>query len=131
MRRRLAALALAPLVSSVLLVSGCAEVEQAATNAANEAASELTQAGKDVASQAAGDIARAGTEELVRQICRPVKDGAISASDQQLLSGLLAGAEAAGVPAEFTTPLKAVARESDEVPADSVRALQDACSSAG
>jgi hypothetical protein len=125
MRRRLAALA--PLVSVVLLVAGCSTVEQATSDAANKVA----QAGKDAASQAASDIATAGKAELMRQACKPVKDGTISASDQELISGLLAGAEAAGVRPDVVAQFKEAAQAGDKVPANVVKALQDTCSTAG
>jgi hypothetical protein len=124
MRRRLAALTLAPLVSAVLLVSGCGQVEQAASNAADEVA----QAGQAAAGQAAADIAKAGKEELMRQACKPVNDGTISASDQELISGLLAGAEAAGVRSDVVAQFKEVAQAGDKVPSDVVKEMQDTCS---
>jgi hypothetical protein len=125
MRSRIAALTLAPLVSAVLLVSGCSSVEQAASDAANEVA----QAGKDAANQAASDIAQAGKDELMRQVCKPVKDGTISASDQELISGLLSGAEAAGVRSDVVTQLREVAQAGDKVPSSVVKSMQDSCSS--
>jgi len=127
MRRRLAALALAPLACAVLLVSGCSTVEQAASNAAGQVA----QAGKDAANQAATDIATAGKAELMRQVCKPVKDGKISASDQELISGLLSGAEAAGVRSDVVAQLREVAQSGDQVPSSVVKAMQDSCRSAG
>lgn len=110
----------------MLFVSGCGQVEQTASEAAND----LAQAGQDAASQAASDIAQAGKDELMRQACRPVQDGTISASDQELISGLLAGAEAAGVRSEVIAQFEQVAQAGDQVPANVVKALQDTCSSA-
>jgi len=124
MRRQLAALTIAPLVCAVLLVSGCSSVEQAASNAANDVA----QAGKEAANQAASDIAKAGKNEVMRQICKPVKDGTISASDQELISGLLSGAEAAGVRSDVVTQLREVAQAGDKVPSSVVKSMQDTCS---
>src|SRR4051794_17776767 len=125
MRRRIAALTLAPLVSVILLVSGCGTVEQAASNAADQVA----QAGKDAANQAASDIATAGKDELMRQACKPVKDGTISASDKELIAGLLSGAEAAGVRSDVVAQLREVAQAGDKVPSSVVKAMQDSCSS--
>lgn len=125
MRRRIAALTLAPLVTAVLLVSGCSTVDQAASNAADN----LAQAGKDAANQAASDIATAGKAELMRQVCKPVKDGTISASDKELISGLLSGAEAAGVRSDVVAQLREVAQTGDKVPSSVVKAMQDSCSS--
>ncbi|MFD1210615.1 hypothetical protein ACFQ36_00985 [Arthrobacter sp. GCM10027362] len=127
MRPRLATLTVAPLVSAVLLVSGCGQMEQAAGDAANQAASDLAQAGKDAASQAASDIAKAGKDELLRQACKPVKDGSISASDQELISGLLAGAEAAGIRSDVLAQWRQVAEAGDQVPSSVVKAMQDTC----
>jgi hypothetical protein len=56
-----------------------------------------------------------------------VEDGLVSASDKALLGGLVSAADAAGVPAEITTPLGEIAQAGDQVPADSVDALKDAC----
>ena len=57
----------------------------------------------------------------------PVRVSLVSVKDKELLGGLVAGAETAGVPAEITTPLRQIAGSGDQVPADSVKALQDAC----
>jgi hypothetical protein len=56
-----------------------------------------------------------------------VEDGLVSASDKALLGGLVSAADAAGVPAEITTPLGEIADAGDQVPANSVTALKDAC----
>lgn len=110
MNRRLAALSAAPLL---LLLAGCGAVEEAAGNAASDAASK---------------VASAAAEEVNRQICAVIQDGLVSVEDKQVLAGLVSAARTAGVPAEITTPLGEIAAAGDEVPADSVKALQDACS---
>ncbi|MEV7998055.1 hypothetical protein [Pseudarthrobacter oxydans] len=110
MNRRLAVLSAAPLL---LLLSGCGAVEEAAGNAVNDAASK---------------VATAGAAEVKRQICAVVQDGLVSVEDKQLLAGLVSAASTAGVPAEITTPLGQIAEAGDEVPAESVQALEDACS---
>ena len=59
-----------------------------------------------------------------------MQDGQVSAQDKQVLKGLVATAKAAGVPAEITTPLEQVAQSGDQVPAEAVDALKNACASA-
>jgi len=109
MTRRLAALSAAPLL---LLLVGCGAVEEAATNAASDAASK---------------VATAAADEVTKQVCAVVQDGLVSVQDKQLLVGLVSAAEAAGVSAEITRPLNQIAEAGDEVPAESVQALKDAC----
>jgi hypothetical protein len=109
MKRRLSALSAVPLL---LLLAGCGAVEEAAGNAASDAASK---------------VAAAGAAEVQRQICAVVQDGLVSVEDRQVLAGLVSAARTAGVPAEITTPLGQIAEAGDEVPAESVQALKDAC----
>ncbi|UTT69652.1 hypothetical protein NMQ03_00240 [Arthrobacter sp. DNA4] len=99
--------------AAALLLTGCGAVGEAAGTAASDAASRA---------------ASAAAQEVNRQICAVVKDGLVSAEDRQALAGLVSAARTAGVPAEITTPLGRIAEAGDQVPADSVRALQDACS---
>ncbi|MGO4246030.1 hypothetical protein AB4Y87_02365 [Paenarthrobacter sp. RAF54_2] len=110
MNRSLATLSVVPLL---LLLAGCGSVEEAAGNAASEAASK---------------VATAAAEEVNKQICAVVQDGLVSAEDKQVLSGLVTAARTAGVPAEITTPLNQIAEAGDDVPAESVQALKEACS---
>ena len=110
MTRRLAALSAVPLL---LLLAGCGAVEEAAGNAASDAASK---------------VASAGAAEVNRQICAVVQDGMVSVEDKQVLARLVSVASTAGVPAEITTPLGQIAEAGDQVPAESVQALKDACS---
>ncbi|SDS56860.1 hypothetical protein SAMN04489743_0352 [Pseudarthrobacter equi] len=109
MKRRFAALSAAPLL---LLLAGCGAVEEAATDAANDAASK---------------VATAAADEVNKQICAVVQDGLVSVQDKQVLAGLVSAARTAGVPADITTPLGEIAEAGDQVPAESVHALQDAC----
>ncbi|MDQ0925587.1 hypothetical protein QF038_004095 [Pseudarthrobacter sp. W1I19] len=109
MKRRLAALSAVPLM---LLLAGCGAVEEAAGNAASDAASK---------------VATAAGEEVNRQICAVVQDGLVSVEDKRALGGLVSAARTAGVPAEITTPLGEIAEAGDQVPSESVQALQDAC----
>jgi hypothetical protein len=109
MKRRLAVLSAVPLL---LVIAGCGSVQEAAGNAANDAASK---------------VATAATDEVRKQVCTVVEDGLVSASDRAALGGLVSAADAAGVPAEITTPLGRIAEAGDQVPADSVDALRDAC----
>lgn len=120
MTRRYSALLLVPFA---LFLAGCGEVEQAVNDAADEAVSEATQTVEDAASDAAG----AATSEVVKQICKPLQDGQISAEDQQFLSGLVSGAESAGVPDGIVDPLREIAEAGDQVPAESVEALRGKC----
>ncbi|MET0932322.1 MAG: hypothetical protein ABWX56_01300 [Mycetocola sp.] len=109
MIRRLAPLLAVPLL---LLTVGCSQVGDAA---------------KDIAGEAASQAGSAAVAEVREQICTPLQDGTVSEQDKQILSGLLTAAEAAGVPVEFVTPLEDIAESGDQVPADSVAALQKAC----
>ena len=101
------------------LVAGCGQVQDAATGAAS-----------DAASQAATQVGKAAVDQVRQQICSRVQDGQVSAQDKQVLKGLVAAAKAAGVPAEITAPLEQVAQSGDQVPAEAVEALKDACASA-
>lgn len=94
------------------LLVGCGQAREAATGAANDA---VSQVGKTTAA------------EVQRQICAPVKDGQISAQDKQVLTGLVSTATSLGVPKQITTPLGEIAKSGDQVPADSVAALEKAC----
>ncbi|GAA1785947.1 hypothetical protein GCM10009712_36690 [Pseudarthrobacter sulfonivorans] len=109
MKRRLVALSAVPLL---LLIAGCGSVQEAAENAANDAASK---------------VATAATDEVRKQVCAVVEDGLVSIQDKALLGGLVSAADAAGVPAEITTPLGEIAEAGDQVPAGSVDALTEAC----
>lgn len=109
MKRRLAAIAAA---AFLLTLTGCGQVQGAAEKAVNDGASQ-------VASAAGG--------EVKKQACALVEDGLISVKDKELLGGLVAGAETAGAPSEITTPLRQIADSGDQVPTESVKALQDAC----
>jgi hypothetical protein len=100
------------LCTALLLLTGCGAVGEAAGNAASDAASKA---------------ASAAAQELNRQICAVVQDGLVSASDKQVLEGLVSAARTAGVPTEITTPLGQIAEAGDQVPAGSVQALRDAC----
>ena len=113
-----------------LLITGCSQVEQAATDAANDAVSGAQDAASQAASDAVSGITSAAVDEVLQQVCKPVADGTISAGEKQLLSGLVGAAEQAGVPAEITTPMGDIAQAGDQVPAESMNALQDACADA-
>ncbi|WP_411722399.1 hypothetical protein [Mycetocola sp.] len=109
MNRRFAPLLAVPLF---LALAGCSQVGDAAQGIASEAAS---QAGS------------AAVAELREQICTPLQDGTVSEQDKQLLSGLLVAAEGAGVPVEYIAPLEEIADSGDQLPSESVTALQEAC----
>lgn len=91
-----------------LLLSGCAQIEESAT---------------DTVSQ----VADAAADEVRNQVCALVEDGQVSRQDMQVLSGLVAAAESAGVPSEIADPLKEIAEAGDTAPQESVDALQEAC----
>jgi hypothetical protein len=109
MKRRLAAIAAA---AFLITLTGCGQVQGAAEKAVNDGASQ---------------VATAAGGEVKKQACALVEDGLISVKDKELLGGLVAGAETAGAPAEITTPLRQIADSGDQVPTESVKALQDAC----
>lgn len=111
MNRRLTVLLAVPFLA---LLVGCGQVQDAASDAAGSAASEVSKAAAD---------------QVKSQICTLVEDGLVSIQDKQLLSGLVSTAETAGVPGEITTPLREIADAGDQVPADSVAALNQACAS--
>ncbi|MGN7202345.1 hypothetical protein [Arthrobacter sp. SAFR-044] len=102
----------ATVLAAALLLTGCGAVGDAAGNAASDAASKA---------------ASTAAQEVNRQVCAVVQDGLVSVEDRKALAGLVSAARTAGVPAEITTPLGQLADAGDQVPADSVRALQDAC----
>ncbi|MET1087337.1 MAG: hypothetical protein ABWY04_09500 [Arthrobacter sp.] len=114
MKLRPASLSGAALSAAALLIAltGCGQVEEAANKAVSDGASQ---------------VASAAGNEVKKQACALVEDGLVSVQDKELLGGLAAGAEAAGVPAEITTPLRQIAAAGDQAPADAVKALQDAC----
>ena len=109
MKRILTALSAATLL---LMLTGCGQVQDTANKAVSDGASA-------VATAAAG--------EVKKQACALVEDGLVSVKDKELLGGLVAGAETAGVPSDITTPLKQIAAAGDQAPAESVQALRDAC----
>jgi hypothetical protein len=109
MKTRRAALSAVPLL---LVLAGCASVQEAAESAASDAASK---------------VATAAADEVTKQICAVVQDGLVSVEDKALLGGLVAAAQTAGVPSDITTPLDQIAAAGDQVPAESVNALKEAC----
>jgi hypothetical protein len=109
MNRRLAALSTVPLL---LVLAGCGSVQQAAESAASDAASK---------------VATAAADEVTKQVCAVIQDGVVSVEDKAVLGGLVSTARTAGVPAEITTPLGQIADAGDQVPAESVNALKEAC----
>lgn len=116
MKSRFAALALAAALP--LSLGACSEIQDTASSAASTAAA-----------QAKSKAEAAAKEEVRQQICTRVSDGKVSAEDKQVLSGLVSGAESAGVPADITTPLRQIAESGDQVPAEAASKLNKACSS--
>lgn len=109
MKYRLTALSTIPLL---LVLAGCGSVQEAA---------------ESVASDAASKVATAAADEVTKQICAVIQDGLVSVEDKAALGGLVAAAETAGVPSDITTPLGQIAEAGDQVPAESVTALKEAC----
>jgi len=109
MKSILAALSAA---SIILMLTGCGQVQEAAQGAANDAASK---------------VAGAAADEVRNQVCALVEDGLVSVQDKELLGGLVVSAETAGVPSDITTPLRQIAAAGDQIPTESVKALNDAC----
>lgn len=109
MKRRFAALSAVPLM---LALGGCGSVQEAAETAAGDAASK---------------VATAAADQVTQQICAVVQDGLVSVEDKAALGGLVSAARTAGVPSEITTPLGQIAEAGDQVPAESVTALKEAC----
>lgn len=103
------------LTSAAVALSGCAQIEETAG---------------DIASDAASQVAGAAAEEVRSQVCNVIDDGAVSAADQEFLGGLVDAAETAGVPDEITGPLRDIAAAGDQVPEESVEALNEACAPA-
>lgn len=90
--------------------------------------SQIQETAGGIASDAASQVASAAAEEVQSQICGLVEDGVVSAEDKELLGDLVTAAGTAGVPAEITDPLAEIAAAGDQVPAESVSALREACS---
>lgn len=109
MKSPLAALSAAALI---VLLTGCGQVQDAAEKAVSDGASQ---------------VATAAADQVKGQVCALVQDGLVSVKDKEALGGLVSGAETAGVPSEITTPLRQIAEAGDQVPAESVTALKDAC----
>jgi hypothetical protein len=61
------------------------------------------------------------------KVCATIEDGRVSEQDRDILVGVLAAAEAAGLPAEFLTPLNAITGAGDQLPSESVDDLLAAC----
>jgi hypothetical protein len=99
-------------VPFLLLLAGCSTIGDAA---------------RDVAGEAASQAGSAAAAEVQEQICTTIEDGRISQQDLDVLAGLLTAAEAAGVPAEYLTPLDSITGAGGDVPSDSVEALVEAC----
>ncbi|MEO5780036.1 hypothetical protein [Arthrobacter oryzae] len=96
----------------LIVLGGCGQVQDAAEKAVNDGASQ-------VATAAAG--------EIKKQACSVAGDGLISLQDKKLLGGLVAGAESAGVASDITAALRQISDSGDQVPAEALTALQNAC----
>jgi hypothetical protein len=110
MKRSLAALTVIPLF---VVLTACSQVEEGAQN---------------VVSSAVSGVADAAADQVKGQICALVEDGLVSVQDKQVLTGLVSGAETAGVSNQITKPLKEIAAAGDQIPEESVTELKKACS---
>ena len=106
MRRALTALSAAGLL---LMSTGCGPVQEAVNKAVSGGASAA---------------ATAAAAEVKKQACALVEDGLVSGKAKELLGGLVAGAETAGVPSDIATALRQIAASGDQVPAESVQAVR-------
>lgn len=99
---------------AAFLLAGCSgdDVREQAEGLASEAA--------ESASAAAGSVVQ-------DQICRVVEDSDVNAGDVELLKGLVEGAEAAGVDDAIIQPARRIAESGDQVPAEAVSELEEAC----
>ena len=109
MVRRFAPLLAVPFL---IVLAGCTAVGDAA---------------KDIAGEAASQAGSAAASELQNQICTTIEDGQVSEQDRDVLVGLLAAAEAAGLTTDFLTPLNAITGTDGQLPSESVNALLEAC----
>jgi hypothetical protein len=116
MNSRIASLVL--VLALPLSLGACTKVQDAASSAAS-----------DAASQGASKVSDAAKAELRQVICQRVADGQVSASDRQVLSGLVASATSAGVPAEVMTPMRQIVDSGEQPPAEAIKTLKQACSS--
>ncbi|MHA7277989.1 hypothetical protein [Arthrobacter sp. HLT1-21] len=80
-----------------------------------------------MATDAASQVAEATADEVRGQVGKLVDDGLVSIGDEQVLNGLVASVETAGVPASFVALLREIAQAGDSVPKKSVESLQDRC----
>lgn len=110
MNRRLSVLSAVPLM---FLLAACGSVQDSTEKVADDAASKA---------------ARSAADQVKSQVCTIVQDGVVSAEEKALLGGLVSASKTAGVPSEIATPLGQIAASPDQVPAESVTALQQACS---
>ena len=116
MNPRIASLGL--VLALPLSLGACSNVQDAASSAAS-----------DAASQGASKVSDATRDELRQVICQRVADGKVSASDRQVLSGLVSGATSAGVPAEIMTPMRQIVDSGEQPPAEAIKTLTQACGS--
>jgi hypothetical protein len=116
MKSRLAPLVL--LLALPLSLGACSKAQDAASSAAS-----------DAASQGASKVSDAAKAELRQVICQRVADGKVSASDRQVLSGLVDSATSAGVPAEVMTPMRKIVDSGEQPSAEAIKTLKQACSS--
>jgi hypothetical protein len=97
-----------------LLLSGCSDEE-------------VRERAEGIASQAVGEASSAASSAVRDQICRVVEDSDVSATDVEVLKGLVKGGEAAGVDPAVLDPAQRIADAGDQVPADAVAELEKAC----
>lgn len=99
----------------LMSVTSCAAISDTASSAASSAATQLAEGAK---------------KELVKQVCAPVQDGSIDASDLKIVSSMVDSVREGGLPKEFVTALDDVAASGDKVPAELQNRLVTACDNA-
>src|SRR5687767_3572672 len=114
MTSRRAARACAAALGALTLLAGCS-------------GQEVQERAEDVVSDAAGSASSAAVSAVRDQICRVVADNDVSATDAELLRGLVEGGEAAGVDEAVLDPARRIAEAGDQLPADAVTELRQAC----
>lgn len=100
---------------AALTATGCAQVADTA---------------KEAASSAASQVAETTRAEAIKAICAPVRDGKLNAAELKNLSGFMTLAEQAGLPSEFTAPLRMIADSGIEAPQAVQQQLLTACDNA-
>lgn len=114
MRQRAHGLAAASLATAVLLMAGCSQ-------------SDVREQAEGLASTAAASASSQAVAAVRDKVCEVAADSNISPQEVQALKGLVEAAQAAGVGDKILDPARKIADSGDQVPADAVAQLQQAC----